>query len=847
MAKRVKSYLNRGFTLIAVTCIALFVFMGIYMAGETADMADEVSNLYMSEINHQMQQKFDTIVGLRAAQLEGIIERTPPEADNWSEEMVAELKISAEVRDFVALGMYRSGGIVEMIHGETIEIEKEMTVNCHCEEQNHMIQLAYNESGEKILILGRVIQYPMSDGSESDVLFAALPFEYFNEAMYLDAPDTQITTHIIDSDGNYLIKNGDAQKYANAYERIEADFTGVDGKVPKDYEVELEAALHNDEEYSSRYKINGEARRMYLSKLTEGLDWYAMTVIADEDMTNLLKGLYSDRNIVMFGVIIAIIVVMLWVFRGYYRRAGQQMKELYKARKQADEANQAKSRFLTSMSHDIRTPMNAILGMSDIAMKHIDDTEKATECLKKVQLSSKHLLGLINDILDMSSIESGKLTIENTDIALQQLISECVDIIQPQIKAKRQTFDIFIGDIISEHIYSDSVRLSQILLNLLSNATKYTLEGGRIYLHIYQEQSSLGDDYVSTIFEVEDNGIGMSEDFLKQIFDRFAREDTETVRNISGSGLGMAITKSIIDLMDGTIEVKSKVNEGTSFKVTLDIKKAEIQEEQMKLPPWKVLVVDDNEQLCCSAADTLEELGLVAEWTQDGMEAIRMVEQHHVKNDDYHFALVDWKMPNIDGIETIREMRKRIDADIPVFIISAYNQEDVEDVLNDTEIAGFISKPLFKSNLYAHFVQYLNNEALLERESKDTEYFVGKTLLLAEDNDINAEIVDEVLSEYGMKIDRAENGRDCVEKFAKSEAGYYAAVLMDVHMPIMDGYEATRKIRAMDRKDSKLPIIAMTADVFSDNMERCMDSGMNECVTKPLDVKECLRVLKNYL
>lgn len=847
MAKRVKSYLNRGFILIAVTCIALFVFMGIYMAEETSDMADEVSNLYMSEINHQMQQKFDTIVGLRAAQLEGIIERTPPEVDNWSEEMVAELKISAEVRDFVALGMYRSGGIVEMIHGETIEIKNEMTVNCHCEEQNHMIQLAYNESGEKLFILGRVIQYPMSDGSKSDVLFAALSFEYFNEAMYLDVPETQITTHIIDSDGNYLIKNGDAEKYVNVYERIKADFTGVDGKVPKDYEVELEAALHNDEEYSSRYKINGEARRMYLSKLTEGLDWYAMTVIADEDMTNLLKGLYSERNIVMFGVIIAIIVVMLWVFRGYYRRAGQQMKELYKARKQADEANQAKSRFLTSMSHDIRTPMNAIIGMSDIAMKHIDNTEKATECLKKVQLSSKHLLGLINDILDMSSIESGKLTIENTDIALQQLISECVDIIQPQIKAKRQTFDIFIGDIISEHIYSDSVRLSQILLNLLSNATKYTLECGRIYLHIYQEQSSLGDDYVSTIFEVEDNGIGMSEDFLKQIFDRFAREDTETVRNISGSGLGMAITKSIIDLMDGTIEVKSKVNEGTSFKVTLDIKKAEIEEEQMKLPPWKVLVVDDNEQLCCSAADTLEELGLVAEWTQDGMEAIRMVEEHHVKNDDYHFALVDWKMPNIDGIETIREMRKRIDADIPVFIISAYNQEDVENVLNDTEIAGFISKPLFKSNLYAHFVQYLNHEALLGRESMDIESFAGKTLLLAEDNDINAEIVDEVLSEYGIKIDRAENGRNCVEKFAKSETGYYAAVLMDVHMPIMDGYEATRKIRAMERKDSKLPIIAMTADVFSDNMERCMDSGMNECVTKPLDVKECLRVLKNYL
>lgn len=269
--------------------------------------------------------------------------------------------------------------------------------------------------------------------------------------------------------------------------------------------------------------------------------------------------------------------------------------------------------------------------------------------------------------------------------------------------------------------------------------------------------------------------------------------------------------------------------------------------DNMRLPNWKILIVDDNEQLCTSAVATCQELGLIAEWTQDGMEAVRMVEEHHKNNDDYNFVLMDWKMPNMDGIETIKEMRKHISVDIPVFLISAYSWMDVERILQDTEIAGFISKPLFKSNLYTSLLQYANHEVQMSDASEETEGLEGKKLLLAEDNDINYEIVAEVLSMYGIEVDRAENGRDCVEIFEKTENGYYDALLMDVHMPIMDGYEATRRIRQMNREDKNLPIIAMTADVFSDNIERCLESGMNECITKPFDVKECLRVLKKYI
>ena len=845
--RRTTKYLKVSFVFIVAICVVLFIFMAVFLNKVTDRVIDNVGSQYMNEISSQLQQKFDTIVNLRVEQLESIIERIPPTEENWREEMYTEFQISSGVRDFIALGMYRYDGTTEMIYGDEITIAEDMTVNCNCQTKNHMIHLGYDENGEEVFVLGRPVDYMMSDGNKCDVLFAVLSFDYFNEAMYLSASNTRVTSHIIDKDGKFILGNGSAAAYESLYDRIENDVIGINGKEKADYIKEIKNSINNNENYSAMYKVGENIKRLYLVKIADKVDWYVLTDMPYDQLGSLLNSLDSTRYYLMFGVVFVIIVLMLCVFLGYYRLSHQQMLELAKARETADNANRAKSHFLTSMSHDIRTPMNAIIGMSDIAIKNIDNPDRASDCLKKVQLSSKHLLGLINDILDMNSIESGKLTIENRDVALHQLISECVNIMQSQIKAKRQNFDVFIGNIMAEHIYSDSIRLEQVLLNLLSNANKYTPEGGTIYLRIYQKPSTINGEHVRTIFQVQDNGIGMSEDFAARIFEKFAREDTETVRNINGSGLGMAITKSIIDMMDGTIDVQSKVGEGTTFSVALDMKISRLFEEEMRLPAWKVLVVDDNEEVCQSTSDTLTELGLVAEWTQDGMEAIQMALEHHKSDDDYDFVLLDWKMPNMDGIEIIKELHKRITTDIPVFIISAYSQADVEHVLGETEIAGFIPKPLFKSNLYEHLCQYIEHKVLGENESTNDDFLEGKTFLLAEDNDINAEIVEEIMLAYGAKVIRAENGSDCVEIFTQSEEGFYDAIFMDVHMPIMDGYEATKNIRSMDRKDSNLPIIAMTADVFSDNIENCKCSGMNECITKPLDMKECMRVLRKYL
>ncbi len=724
--KKITRYLQASFVGIAITCIGLFLFMGLYLNRETGNMTYQVSQLYMEEIHSQLQQKFETILELRAMQLDAVIEAAEKSDGNFTDEVVSELEHSATVKDFTTAGLYRTDGTIEMIYGEDIEIAGELVVNCNCEKHNHMIQLGVNQSGEKVLVLGRIEKLSMSDGGTSDALFATLPFSYFNEAMYLNVNDTQVTSYVFDSAGNYIIKNNDAVKYNVVYDRIASDFVGVDGKTTDDYVAELKAALTDEVEYCSKYMVNDENYILFVSKLNDGMDWYVMTVMPDNDIDNLLRGLDVSRYSVMIGVVVVIIAMMLCLFVGYYKLSHDQMVELQAAREAADTANKAKSHFLTSMSHDIRTPMNAIIGMSNIAMKNIDDPKKATQCLKKVQLSSKHLLGLINDILDMSSIESGKLTIENREVSIRQLTGECVSIMRPQIKAKRQKFDIIVGEMISEHIYSDNIRLEQVLLNLLSNANKYTGEGGTIHLRIHQEPSNLNGEHVTTIFEVQDNGIGMSEEFVERIFDKFTREDRETVRNINGSGLGMSITKSIIDMMDGTIDVESKVGQGTTFRVTLNSKKSRLSEQDTKLPAWKELVVDED-------------------------------------------------------------------------------------------------------------------------DTTDTEYLQDKKFLLAEDNDINAEIVEEIMSAYGATVHRAQNGKESVEMFKQSQVGYYDAVFMDVHMPIMDGYEATRTIRELDRDDNTLPIIAMTADVFSDNIDSCKDSGMDACITKPLDVRECMRVLKKYL
>ena len=541
-------------------------------------------------------------------------------------------------------------------------------------------------------------------------------------------------------------------------------------------------------------------------------------------------------------------VIFVVAFILFYRIMRSQYLAVREARNEAIRANKAKSEFLSNMSHDIRTPMNAIVGMTAIATANLEDRQALSNCLKKITLSSRHLLGLINDILDMSKIESGKMTLNLDMISLRETMDSIVTIIQPQIKSKNQVFDVFISNILAEDVYCDGVRLNQVLINFLSNAYKFTPEGGEIHVYLNQEESPKGDNFVRVHFRVKDSGMGMTPEFQKKIFESFSREDSTRVHKTEGTGLGMAISKYIVDAMDGTIEVQSEAGKGTEFHVILDLERADVKESEMILPSWNMLLVDDDEQLCRETADKLAELTIHCDWVLDGRSAIEMVEAHHRQHDPYQIVLLDWRMEGMNGIETARELRDKFGEEMPILLISAYDWSDIEEEAREAGICGFISKPLFKSTLYHGLLQYMDpGENEEENQKAPARDFSGVRVLLAEDNDINYEIANELLSNIGMEIEWAQNGQICVDMFQKSPEGYYDAVLMDIRMPVMTGYEAARQIRQLERGDAELPIIAMTADAFSEDVKKCKECGMNDHTSKPIDMDVLTRLLAKYL
>lgn len=846
MDKKRKKIFNIFFVGMMLICVLVFVTLTLFMSNRTKQSISEISDIYMSEMNVQLQQKFESIINLRMEQVDSIISRTPP-TSQYNEEDMEQLRISAEVRNFSSLIFYRTDGTMETIYGEEPELLEEDTIDDKLTNYDRIVTRGLYQQDERVLILGKPASYRMSDGGYSDALLIGISMDYLNQAMFLEEDNTMLYTHITDIDGNFIIRNGDAyvENYLSRIERVAKE---NNGKTGTDIVRELKTAMDTRENYSETILTEEDKRQIYCSPVSDDVDWYLITVMHDSTLDEVLTKLDKFRLNIMFVSSLVILLTMMCIFIVYYKLSQQQMVELNKARHEAQSASKAKSEFLSSMSHDIRTPMNAIIGMTDIAINSIEDTEKLDKCLQKIKLSSKHLLGLINDVLDMSKIESGKMILNIIPVSLREAMDDIVNIVQPQVKSKNQYFDIFIKQISSENVYCDGVRLNQVLLNLLSNAVKYTPEGGRIDIYMHQEDSPKGEEYVRTHIRVVDTGIGMSPEFQKKIFDTFTREENEQVSHILGTGLGMAITNSIVNLMGGTIELNSEKDKGSDFHVILDLKRVNESDDIISLPPWKVLVVDDNEPLCLSAVENLMQLGIQAEWTMDGMEAVKMVEERHKNNDDYDFVLIDWKMPNMDGIETIHEIRKRVDDKIPVFLISAYDWIDIEEHARSEVIEGFIPKPLFKSTLYEHLRQYIDgHEARTETNSEPEVDFTGKHVLLAEDMDLNWEVAYEILSSIGLELERAENGQECLEMFEKSEVGYYDAILMDIRMPIMNGYDATQAIHKLDRPDNNIPIIAMTADAFSDDAKHCLECGMVAHIPKPIDIKECIRVLQKYL
>ena len=519
-------------------------------------------------------------------------------------------------------------------------------------------------------------------------------------------------------------------------------------------------------------------------------------------------------------------------------------KKLQAAAREAAAANKAKTDFLSTMSHDIRTPMNAIIGLTTIAEKNLGDTESVGESLRKITMASNHLLTLINDILDISKVESGKLNLSPQTFSIVEAVENLVNISQPMIKEKNIEFNFRTSRMIIEYLYADRLRLNQIYINILSNAIKYTEPGGHVSVDMCEEESPTSG-CVRLTYIVSDTGIGMSPEFMANMYQPFSRQTDSRVSSIQGTGLGLAITKQMVDLMGGTIDCQSEQGKGTTFTVKLDIPIADRQREDMMLDPMDVLIVDDDEILLDSAVDTLESLGLTADRAESGLEALGMIMHRHETGRDYSVVILDWKMPDIDGVETIRRIRTEVNADIPILLISAYDRSDIEDAAKEAGANGFVSKPLFRSILYDKINELLGTEAKSIEPENDYSDLQGMNILIAEDNDINWEIISALLGMFGITTERAENGRICVEKMIQAAEGRYALIFMDIQMPEMNGLDATRKIRALDDPwASSIPIIAMTADAFSENVTECLNAGMNGHIAKPIDINLVIKEIR---
>ncbi len=514
----------------------------------------------------------------------------------------------------------------------------------------------------------------------------------------------------------------------------------------------------------------------------------------------------------------------------------------------AEKANEAKSEFLSSMSHDIRTPMNAIIGMTTLASKHLNDQEYMKSCLNKMALASNHLLTLINDVLDISKVESGKMTLNPIVFSLADTVTNLVNIVRQQISGKCQKFDVRVHDIKKEYLFADELRLNQIFINILSNAVKYTPEGGYVSMDLKEEFIPGVSDKVRLIYEVKDTGIGMSQEFQDNMFESFSRANPEKYGDVQGSGLGLTISKKMIDLMNGTITCESEIGKGTKFTVIIDLPIAEKIMEDLILPPMELLLVDDDEIFLESAANTLREMGISPECVNNGEEAVKRSVERHEQGNDYPVIIVDWQMPGMNGIETIRQIRAKVGEEVSIIIISAYEWQEIELLAKEAGADGFISKPFFASNVYENMTRILGLHTDVKTDEElDTwnPNIAGMNVLIAEDNDLNWEIAEEVLKLYRVTASRAENGLKCIDMLKKSQDGEYDIVLMDIKMPVLDGYETTLMIRQDAREYiRKMPVVAMTADAFSEDVQRCKEVGMNGHIAKPLNISNLVSILE---
>lgn len=591
-------------------------------------------------------------------------------------------------------------------------------------------------------------------------------------------------------------------------------------------------------------------------------EWSISISVPEKEVLSMLIKIKYYALIIAVILLAAIAAYIIFILRQTKRHTNTTISQaveravLEERLKKAEAAERAKTTFLSNMSHDIRTPMNAIIGYATLMQTSLNDRERSENYLRRILSSSNHMLSLVNDILDMSKIESGKLNIEEKECSISDIFRYMRNILQTQMQSKQLNFYMDTIDVIDEYIYCDKLHVNQVLLNLLSNAIKFTPDGGTVALTIRQ-QPTAPKGYGSYDIFVKDSGVGMSEEFIEHIYEPFERERNTTASGIHGTGLGMAITKNIIDAMGGTIEVSSEQGKGTEFTVHLTFRlqtDGNHHKEVEKLRDLRAMVVDDSFTTCDSVSKMLRQIGMRADWFLHGKEAVLHAKHAHEIGDSYYAYIIDWLLPDLSGLDVVKQIREIVGDETPIIIVTAYDWTDFEAEARAAGVTAFCSKPLFLSDLRDVLLETFNNEQEQHRiDCKDEEKEKACAedsghILLVEDNEINRDIVNVMLTESGYKVDSAQNGAEAVEMLKNAEEDYYCVVLMDIQMPIMNGYEAARAIRSLDDpKKSRLPIIALTANAFEDDKKKALESGMNCHVAKPVDMDQLLEQIRKFM
>ena len=694
-----------------------------------------------------------------------------------------------------------------------------------------------------------MVMVPLEDtsfeGRKITGAVAGVNAETFSEKVFTQYDFGRIFCEVIMADGSFVIKtnHNHLKEKANLFSGLGKEAVFGDGfsigKVKSD--------IDSGKSGVASYYLEDILHYTYYAPI-EGTDWYMKTTIHYDLVSSKIDAVRQTmtRNSL---VQLALVVLMLLAVFCIYLSVRRKNDKLNYQRIQAEESNRAKSTFLSNMSHDIRTPMNAIIGFTNLAIQSNESMERVQGYLAKILASSNHLLTLINDVLEMSRIESGKIYLEETECNLSEILHDLNTIIIGQIEGKQQELLMDAVDVMNEDVYCDKLRLNQILLNLLSNAIKFTPSGGKISVQFKQKEEA-PEGYGAYELRVKDSGIGMTQEFADKVFTPFERERTSTVSGIQGTGLGMSITKSIVDLMDGRIEVNTAPEQGTEFIIHVNFRLQETQREYTpiaELTGVKALVVDDDFDACDAATRMLLKLGMQSEWTLSGKEAVLRTKQSVSLNDAFGVYIIDWRLPDLGGVEVARQIRAIVGDSAPILIMTAYDWSNIEDEARAAGVNAFCSKPMFMSDLQATLSKAIGQQVMIPEASEepaDTVDFTGKRVLLVEDNELNREIAHEILSQAGFEVEAAEDGSIAVEIVKESKPGYYDLILMEVQMPIMNGYEATRAIRSLEDKElASIVIIAMTANAFEEDKKAALDAGMNDHIAKPIDIEVLFEVL----